>query len=507
MTTSTTTFSLSSRLRTLGSAEVNITPSGDDTQDKKHARKEISLQYTSPQTGFLHAALVKINKEYFLFAGPSGIGKTTYANHLNRLTNGGVTIIASDWVAIEQDDGVFYASDLNFEHELRHEQRCPLTGVIFLTLDDAHDRDAFYPNSYDFTSLLKETLDTASTQELAVLNMFWRHNRSKLPFVCAVQARRRSEEYIATTLYYLCTSHAFPTKQVEVGVIGMGALGSTLAFQLGQLDFVTKVHIYNRDVKKSIGYALDMNQAALGTPRHDLFVAHTTPEEVFEQSDAVFFCFRDETHMSSIPKDAPERWGKFYAHLPVVRHYAQIASKTRYTGAVFLLSNPVDILSYAFYHYSQAEDHALRTYQVWGVGLELDVARAFTSSNQQSEPLRYNDIRIYGSHADTFVLQTPLCDEHTAEIDSLVRDMSGVIRKHIPRTVYGPVGATIKTFTAYMQQKSVHVTTIRNNAFVGERIRFSNGRLPQIPTNADMQTSAGLVDENRRIIAQYLNMV
>lgn len=119
--------------------------------------------------------------------------------------------------------------------------------------------------------------------------------------------------------------------------------------------------------------------------------------------------------------------------------------------------------------------------------------------------LKQSDIRIYGSHADKLILKTPLQAAETAKISVFIKETSSEIRTYIPRTVYGPVGATIKTFTSYIKGNSIHLTTVRGGSFIGEKIRFSHG-LPQIPADADHRISSRLLEENRQIIAQYLDV-
>ncbi|HEV2403230.1 MAG TPA: hypothetical protein VGS08_03440 [Candidatus Saccharimonadales bacterium] len=339
---------------------------------KKRARLAVSLRYTSNHIGFLHANLIVINGKHFLIAGSSGIGKTGYAEYLCKTV--GAEVLANDWVAIECEGTYFYASDLNFADNMRHPERCLLAGVIFLTSTDTLDRDAYVPNEQEFEALLRETFDTATEKEFVGLASFWLHNRSNLPPFAAIPARRRAEAYTAETLRRVIEKISTSSKTIEVGVIGIGAIGTELAFQLGQLSFVNKVHLYNRTSNRAKGYALDMNHAVTPTNSGKVFVAHENAAEVFTSSSVVFLAFRDE----SLPPlaELPERWQKLPSHLAIVKQYAKIIHDTNFSGTIFVITNPVDILTYSCYALTQTDDYALRTYQVYGIGLEVDAARA-----------------------------------------------------------------------------------------------------------------------------------
>lgn len=470
-------------------------------QSKKEIRKQISLEYTSDSLGFLHAALIEIDNNNYLLAGPSGIGKSTFSNNLN--TEFKASVFAKDWVAVEKEGNNFYASDLNFSENLSNHERCLLSGVIFLTRDDQYKRDAFVPNREEFANLLKETFDTEIDAELKKLSLFWTKNESELPFLCAIPARRGSESTISKTLVDLLKRQESLSQNVEVGVIGVGSIGVELAFQLGQLPYVHRVHLYNRSQAKAIGYTLDLNQSLPGN-RHDVFVAHTKPEGVFISSSSVFLSFRNESNNQVAP-DLPERWQKLSGNLKVLDQYAQTIGTTGFNGTLFLITNPVDVLTYALYQRTQGKMNSLRTYQVYGIGLEVDAARALYYGKQIDSTLTYDAIRLFGNHSDDFVLETPLTVIENGIVLEAVKGASKQIRNHIPRTTFGPVGAAIRSFRAFQENGQVHITAIQEDAHIGRKICFQN-QLPMLSETIQNKEYQSIIENNKHLIAKHLSI-
>lgn len=468
-------------------------------QSKKEARKEISIAKTSETLGFLHSALISINGDNYLLAGPSGIGKSTYSGSLEAQL--GASLLVNDWVAVEKEGQNFYASGLDFAENLHHSERCLLSGIIFLTYNDEIKRDAFAPNKLEFRKLLSETFDTASDSELDRLSSFWLQNYLQLPFLCAVPARRGPKSVITRTLVGLLNRQKARHQPIEVGVIGLGSIGTELAFQLGQLPYIHKVHLYTLSQDKTIGYAIDMNHALINRG-YNIFEVHRKPEDLFASSSSVFLTFRDRSDIQGV-KNLPERWQRLSGNLKILNDYAQIIGAIKFDGTIFVITNPVDILTYALYQGTLNKNNALRTYQVYGCGLEVDVARALYYGKQIDPNLTYNSIRVYGNHSDMIVLKTPLSDLDNSRLLEVVSNASTEIRRFVPRTIFGPVGAVVRTFQAFQRDGRAHVTLIQQEAFIGRVIDFRN-QLPMISEEIFDGEYQTIIEHNREVIATYL---
>lgn len=467
---------LSSHFRTIQNIYIETPEELRSAQRKKFARKEISLKFSSEKYGFLHAVLIKHENKYYALAGQSGIGKTTYGNHLNDSSNG---FLANDWIVVEKNESDYYASDLNFAQNL-YGEKVKLEGIIFLSFNDNHHRDAYYPNSTELFQLLDETFDNANKQETKILSKFWLSNISELPFCSVVPARGKTEQFISETITKLISMHNQLMHNVAVGIIGLGSVGSQLASQVAQISYVNNIHLYNRSHSKSVGLALDMNHAH--SDKGELFVAQETMEGVFQKSNVVFLTFRDISGL--ILENVPERWKKISSHLRIMNEISKVIDNSHFNGTIFVVTNPVDFLTYSLYSNSQQGNNALRTFQIYGIGLELDAMRALYCSRQMGLQLGREDIRIFGNHSDTLHLETPLPETENKKLLTLIKNSSREVRKGIERTIYGPANAAERTLRAYLKGNSIHATLIQDFSHIGRLVNFKNN-LPQLATEPE----------------------
>ncbi len=462
--------------------------------EKKEARREISIANTSENLGFMHAVLIEIDKKNYLLAGPSGIGKTTYSEKFKQ--DHRVSIVARDWVAVEKETTNFYASDLNLSGSLQKRERSLISGIIFLTKEDRYKRDAYVPNQNELKQLLEETFDTVTGPDLQKLSSFWYINQFELPFLCAVTARGASEGRISGTLSNLLKRQQ-SLNNTEVGIVGLGAIGAELASQLGGLPPIDKIHLYSKSVDKAVGYAVDMNQALNGG-KHDLYVAHSRLEDLFVSCSSIFLAFRNEIGGQFIA-NLPERWQKLPGNQDIVNRLAQEINLSGFDGTFFVITNPVDVLTYSLYQASRN----LRTYQVYGIGLEVDMARALYYGREISPNLEYKDLLLFGNHSDELVLKTPLSSRETAQIFNKMNEASKEIRKFIPRTVYGPVGAIIRTYRAFLENGQAHATVLQESSYIGRKIYFRDN-LPMLPENIEDPDYRKIIDNNKFLISKFL---
>jgi malate/lactate dehydrogenase len=458
-------------------------------ESKKRARLELSLQYSSEQLGFLHSSLIRIDGKHFLLAGPSHIGKTTYGNFLVEEMGG--EILAQDWVGVERDGDDFFLSDINFPDKLRQKERDRLDGIIFLTAEDEYRRDSFVPNQEEYLALLASTFDTASPEELEVLSGFWQANKNDLPLYCVVPTRQNTQEYVGNTIKTIIEREKMTWD--KVGVIGIGALGQALSFRLGELPETRKVHLYNRSPEKAIGYAMDMNQAIVDRVEH-VFEPHVDPAEIFRNSEVVFLCFRDE--QGPTIQTEHERWAKIPQHAQIIHEYATLASQENFRGTIFVITNPVDLLTYIMYYTSQDEENPLRTFQIYGVGLEVDLARARYFLEERGYHFDPDEIEILGNHSNEIILKTPLGAAENAQLTEDVKGASKQVRTYVPRTVYAPAAAALKSYLAFKENKSTSLAVLEQEAFIGLPVTFRKG-LPGVAREKLLPEYQKILDNNK----------
>jgi len=392
------TYHFHSRLKYLGQMPIANTYKGPPAKQKKQARIAFSVSQASENIGFLHACLLNIKGDYFLLAGKSGIGKTTLANGLCQKPD--KDICANDWVAIEKDGKNFYGSDLNFATSLKHVKRCLIKGIIFLQKTDAHQRDAYTPNETELKQLLRQDVfDGTTSAQAEKLSQFWVDNSAAFSVMGCVPVGKVTVDQSLDIISDIVGRAKLltPPVKLNVGIIGIGSIGSLLAYRLGKHPSVGKICLYDHKVEKAHGIALDLNHSSAITDPAK-YAAGQRIKDVFSKSNVVFVCFRDSTPPPNVR--AAERMNKLLSHLETVRLLAQTAAELRFRGTIFIITNPVDLLSYSFYAAGQSKQFGLKTYQVYGVGLELDIARVLFYSNRFHYGLSPDNITLYGEHTE-----------------------------------------------------------------------------------------------------------
>jgi malate/lactate dehydrogenase len=465
---------------------------------KKQARISASLATTNSKTGFLHAVLLLIDDLCIAITGPSGSGKSTLANFLAKEFSG--EIIANDWVAIEKKSDQLYASDLNKKSLLRHKKPYRLDAIVVLTNHDELSRDAFSPSADEFNDYLMQCFDAMLDTSSKKLCKFWNQNFTKLPFLAILPTRDNSLKHTKQTLKVIVKRIRPSGSLIDVGVIGTGSVGSVLVSEIGKLPYINHVHLYNRTKKVALGLAMDLNQS-LYRGRSDIFVAHSKEDDVFKNSQDVFFVFRDKYAKQTV-KDMPERWNKIATHSKVAAYYSRLASKAKFTGTIFVITNPVDIITYGCFYSTKKSIHSLRTFQVYGIGLEGDIGRAMFYARNVEPTFTLKNIKMFGNHTDRIVCKTNLSKNQNDKLLELINDASAELRKYVSRTIYGPVSAALRTHNAFIEGNDCYATVIQEGAHMGRHIKFRYG-LPQLASELKDVEYNEILSENQRLLKRF----
>ncbi|MBI4101325.1 hypothetical protein HY441_02555 [Candidatus Microgenomates bacterium] len=457
------------------------------------ARLHIALLKTTSTLGFLHAALLRFDNLHILIAGPSGSGKTTVAEQLRK--DMGASILANDWVAVEQEANRLYVSDLNFASQMKHRHRCPLATVILLSKRNKNSLDTFIPSFSELKRLLADSFEAHKPGDTERLSAFW---LEAIPytFYAAVPTSPASEQRTAGTIKNLLLGLSRP-QPPSIGIIGTGMIGSRLAWQLSQSDIVDQLHLFSPDSKKVLGLTMDISHAKAKTTQPEI-IPHRSPKPVFQNSNIVFLCFRSKAR--NFARVKWDRWKRLSPHLKIIKKYAELVGQIGYQGLTFVITNPVDVLTYALYHFSQTTQHPLRTHQIYGIGLELDASRAAWHADRLGYKLRASRLRLWGNHSDRFWLETGLGGSVDNQLAELTRASSAHLRHFIERPTYGPVGAVQRVLDAYLNNGAVHLTTVTTNSHIGQWVQFNFG-LPKfwpLPSKAKE-----LIEWNRQRIRAF----
>jgi len=99
--------------------------------------------------------------------------------------------------------------------------------------------------------------------------------------------------------------------------------------------------------------------------------------------DAIFICIRTQSEETPISLEMEERMRKASQHVAFIKDLARELEAVDYKGKIFIVTNPVELLTRYLAEYSQqSSDAGPYTNQIYGVGLELDKARALVSSRE-----------------------------------------------------------------------------------------------------------------------------
>ncbi|MFP4496895.1 MAG: L-lactate dehydrogenase [Vulcanimicrobiota bacterium] len=180
-------------------------------------------------------------------------------------------------------------------------------------------------------------------------------------------------------------------EKTKIGIIGVGAVGSTTAFALLTHNLVDEMILIDKDKEKASGEALDISHC----------IPFVSPQ-VVKQGDYQDLADADIVIITaSIPmsKELGSRMELLEKNIDIVKDTSYKLKSVGFDGIVIVISNPVDILSYFYYKYL-----GLPRNQVIGSGTVLDSMRFRHNLGKQCniDP-RSIHAYILGEHGDSEV--------------------------------------------------------------------------------------------------------
>ncbi len=176
---------------------------------------------------------------------------------------------------------------------------------------------------------------------------------------------------------------------MKVSVIGLGRVGSTLAYTLVQRGLCDELVLYNRRPEVALGDAYDLEHAASFTPWFTRIRAGDL--DATAGSDILAFCAS-----ASLPDGASDRRLLGPANVGVLDSLLPRLADLSPKACLIMLSNPVDVLVW----------HAVRLTgypagRVLGTGTLVDSAR-FRSMLSNAVDIHPDDVRAYilGEHGE-----------------------------------------------------------------------------------------------------------
>lgn len=174
---------------------------------------------------------------------------------------------------------------------------------------------------------------------------------------------------------------------MKISIIGLGRVGSTLAYTLVQRGLAEELVLYNRRPEVALGDAYDLEHAASFTSR--LTRVRAGDLEATADSDILLFCAS-----AALPAGAGDRRLLGPANVEVLEVLLPRLARLSPAACLVILSNPVDVLVW----------HALRLtgfpwHRVMGTGTLVDSAR-FRSMLSTAVGIHPDDVRAYilGEH-------------------------------------------------------------------------------------------------------------
>ena len=257
-----------------------------------------------------------------------------------------------------------------------------------------------------------------------------------------------------------------------IAIVGCGNVGMAYAYALlNQKTFVNKLILIDKDEKKAQGEAMDLNHGLPFGPTKMEIKAGTYTD--CKDAKIVVIAAganqeKNETRMDLIHKNSV-----------IFKSIVQSIKQSGFNGIYLIATNPVDIMTYLTYQYSQTD-----TSKVLGTGTILDTARLLFLI---SEKLKLNPKNIHayvmGEHGDSeFVpwsianigienVKKYLTEQEMEEIYVEVRDAAYKIINAKGNTAYGIGMSLVRITNAILGDENTILAVSsydkNNNCFVG----------------------------------------
>lgn len=174
----------------------------------------------------------------------------------------------------------------------------------------------------------------------------------------------------------------------KVAVIGCGFVGSSIAFNLIQRGLFSEMVLIDANQDKAEGEAMDLSHGLPYTATMDIHVGNY---------DDIADCALVIVTAGANQKPGETRIDLIDKNVAILKHIVPEISKRNYEGILMIVSNPVDVLTYAAYKISGFPAH-----RVIGSGTVLDTARL---KNLLGEHLDVDSRNVHaviiGEHGDS----------------------------------------------------------------------------------------------------------
>ena len=202
---------------------------------------------------------------------------------------------------------------------------------------------------------------------------------------------------------------------MKITIIGTGAVGSTIDYSLTIKNIASEIVLIDINKEKAEGEALDISQ---GTPFCGPINVHAGNYEDAVCSDIVVYA------CGIARKAGQTRLDLAQTNVDVAKKVIPEITKNAPDALYIIVANPVDILTYQFYKYSN-----LKPNQIIGSGTILDTARLRTTIADYYE-ISENNVHayIFGEHGDSSFVPWSLCNISGIPVDKYADCLTSDLR-------------------------------------------------------------------------------
>lgn len=220
----------------------------------------------------------------------------------------------------------------------------------------------------------------------------------------------------------------------KVGIIGIGKIGSQLAFNLLNTSFISELHIYNRNKNKSKALILSLENAALQLNKETIIkeidFENINSLDLIVVSIKEFYDPRIKLTQNEFPNWFPKnlRYSGFYDDFPIIKSITKKMSC--YNGVVAVITNPVELMTKYI-----AEN--IESNKVFGLGSSLDSSRMrYVLKKNFDLKIDSDKIVLFGEHGNSiFTISRLLPDKINNIIDSKVIEKSNIVGFEIVKKI------------------------------------------------------------------------
>lgn len=212
----------------------------------------------------------------------------------------------------------------------------------------------------------------------------------------------------------------------KVGIIGVGKIGSQLAFNFLNTSFISELYIYNRNRNTLRALTLSMENAALQLKKNILIKEIDFDKinslDLIVVSVKEFYDPRIKLAQNEYPKWFPKnlRYSGFYDDFPIIK--SVVKKIANFNGIVTVITNPVELMT------KYIADNIKSKY-VFGLGSSLDSSRiSYILKKNFDLELDSEKILLFGEHGNSmFTISKLLPNKIKKIIDSGVIEKSNIV--------------------------------------------------------------------------------